>query len=70
MSNLVLVPYRGIYFLYLNLGFADKSFRTRFSSPIGESIFSTEERKFNESVRKCSRPLSGNLFSLLKVILV
>ena len=83
----VLVPYRGIYFLYpeqvrsapsdckgsrplsgnlfslrhsVQLSFAAQMF----SSPIGESIFSTSRWNMYELEVPSSRPLSGNLFSL------
>ena len=41
-----------------------------FSSPIGESIFSTDWKNVFEKPLQCSRPLSGNLFSLLVFKLV
>ena len=61
----VLVPYRGIYFLYATENLVNAKALKRFSSPIGESIFSTINRNnlFARSLQS-SRPLSGNLFSL------
>ena len=61
----VLVPYRGIYFLYSSQKSATLSGLKSFSSPIGESIFSTQKNYICHSGLRCSRPLSGNLFSLL-----
>ena len=60
----VLVPYRGIYFLYPEKHVVLKP-EKEFSSPIGESIFSTMNTHVHGVVIIGSRPLSGNLFSLL-----
>ena len=84
----VLVPYRGIYFLYpeqvrsapsdckgsrpLSGNLFSLHYRVdfyengveRFSSPIGESIFSTGIISPVYVAQVSSRPLSGNLFSL------
>ena len=61
----VFVPYRGIYFLYTDTGCIFEKIQYSFSSPIGESTFSTiRERLFRSGVSCSFRPLSGNLLSL------
>ena len=61
----VLVPYRGIYFLYQDNTSDSENKCLTFSSPIGESIFSTRKlRTVTSAGKNSSRPLSGNLFSL------
>ena len=40
-ANVVFVPYRGIYFLYWTSGEDEERVEELFSSPIGESTFST-----------------------------
>ena len=49
--NYVLVPYRGIYFLYHISKFKQDYGAGKFSSPIGESIFSTFLEKFMATQR-------------------
>ena len=62
---MVFVPYRGIYFLYKTQK-AKKDAAISFSSPIGESTFSTLLLVMcREEMEWCFRPLSGNLLSLL-----
>ena len=66
---IVFVPYRGIYFLYTNK--LNSTFgMCVFSSPIGESTFSTERKQnVNLDRRPRFRPLSGNLLSLLDIVI-
>ena len=60
---LVFVPYRGIYFLYRTPTKSPNTLKV-FSSPIGESTFSTDEWAMDTFSGECFRPLSGNLLSL------
>ena len=61
----IFVPYRGIYFLYRVYRHYDIcSKHCPFSSPIGESTFSTRNNKIQEKEENDFRPLSGNLLSL------
>ena len=62
---IVFVPYRGIYFLYQHRKIYPVH-TGMFSSPIGESTFSTEKRNAGNYRSKSFRPLSGNLLSLPK----
>ena len=61
----VLVPYRGIYFLYMNKKLGAENLKW-FSSPIGESIFSTK-RPRNEKVYCIlfSSPIGESIFSTI-----
>ena len=59
----IFVPYRGIYFLY-NTVLHPARFFSVFSSPIGESTFSTLLWHRRSAVLFHFRPLSGNLLSL------
>ncbi len=59
----IFVPYRGIYFLYHIAKFRYE-YGAGFSSPIGESAFSTRNNKIQEKEENDFRPLSGNLLSL------
>ena len=62
---IVFVPYRGIYFLYAEAGLYVKAQTNSFSSPIGESTFSTNGcANVLHMCANCFRPLSGNLLSL------
>ena len=60
----VFVPYRGIYFLYGDSAKIGSSGYSGFSSPIGESTFSTHNKQNKQYSYMCFRPLSGNLLSL------
>ena len=67
IEELVFVPYRGIYFLYLVSCVNLRTMTVQFSSPIGESTFSTRLRYIHWLRWEQSfRPLSGNLLSLRK----
>ena len=43
MTKKIFVPYRGIYFLYAKMRLNNVT--VKFSSPIGESTFSTDEKR-------------------------
>ena len=62
----VFVPYRGIYFLYNNVTvkYANEE---EFSSPIGESTFSTEEIESKTITNTdFSSPIGESTFSTLR----
>ena len=59
----VLVPYRGIYFLYDKSG-NQKTQEAAFSSPIGESIFSTGSKMESaKQFKRFSSPIGESIFS-------
>ena len=59
----IFVPYRGIYFLYNLIYLLTRLDVNSFSSPIGESTFSTESKKHNIGGKKFSSPIGESTFS-------
>ena len=66
----VLVPYRGIYFLYRHNTANETTVRV-FSSPIGESIFSTSMKGYYTSYGYMfSSPIGESIFSTFSFLII